>query len=79
MVFLPLGVLIPRYARGLSGQRWWLPVHGAVNGVLGGALIIATYALSQQTLGTGGGDDSSSHTVRSPLADGTLPPSEHPR
>ena len=59
MLFLPLGILIPRYARGLSTARWWFPAHMTVQGLAAllaiGALGIALY------LGGAGG---SSHQVR---------------
>jgi len=35
MIFLPLGVLIPRISRGFTLNRWWFPAHGLVAGVIG--------------------------------------------
>lgn len=49
MVFIPLGVIIPRYARGLGTKRWWLPVHGVMNGLLGGVLVLITYIIARTT------------------------------
>ena len=33
MLFLPSGIVIPRYARGLVTARWWFPLHLAVQGL----------------------------------------------
>jgi hypothetical protein len=47
LLLLPLGVLIPRYARALSKGRWWFPLHMGVQ--LGGtALAIAALVIGYQ-------------------------------
>jgi len=47
LLLLPLGVLIPRYARAMSKGRWWFPLHMGVQ--LGGtALAIAALAIGYQ-------------------------------
>jgi hypothetical protein len=47
LLLLPLGVLIPRYARALSKGRWWFPLHMGVQ--LGGtAFAIAALAIGYQ-------------------------------
>jgi len=58
LVLLPLGVLIPRYARALSTGRWWFILHMAVQ-IIG--IILALIAL-----GTGfaqGGAEGAAHPV----------------
>jgi hypothetical protein len=62
LVLLPLGVLIPRYARALSGRQWWFPLHIIVQ--------LAGIVLALVALGTGfnmGGVPGSAHPVCSPL------------
>jgi hypothetical protein len=61
MLFLPLGILTPRYARGLTTKRWWFPAHSANNGVIAFALVIAAYAIGQSKFGDAQG--SSPHPV----------------
>ena len=56
MLFLPLGILTPRYARGLTTKRWWFPAHSANNGVIAFALVIAAYAIGQAKFGDATGD-----------------------
>jgi len=58
LFLLPLGVLIPRYARALSTRRWWFPVHMIVQLV---GIVLALVAL-----GTGfhlGGEGGDTHPV----------------
>ncbi len=60
MLLLPTGVMIPRYARGLTTARWWFPVHMGVQGL---TVVIGVGALATAFwLGGAGG---SSHQVRS--------------
>ena len=63
MLFFPLGVLIPRYARGLGINRWWFPVHGAVNGVLGLVFVMAAFGIAVVHFEDDGGIMSSTHRV----------------
>jgi hypothetical protein len=62
MLFLPLGILTPRYARGLTTKRWWFPAHSANNGIIAFALIITAYAIGRNKFGDAQGD--SPHPVR---------------
>jgi hypothetical protein len=58
LLLLPLGVLIPRYARAMSKARWWFPLHMGVQ--LGGtALAIAALAIGYQM----GAADGTAHPV----------------
>ena len=50
MLFLPIGVLVPRIARGLTSKRWWFPVHSAVNGLVGTVLVVAAYGTARGEL-----------------------------
>ena len=68
MVFLPLGVLISRYARGSGTARWWLPVHGAVNGVLGGVLVLVAYAIARSSFHRHAAANNTVHRVRAKVA-----------
>ena len=68
MVFLPLGVLIPRYARGLGTARWWLPIHGAVNGVLGGLLVLVAYTIGRSSFHRHAAANNTVHRVRAKVA-----------
>ncbi|WVQ72831.1 hypothetical protein IAR50_002392 [Cryptococcus sp. DSM 104548] len=47
MALFPIGVITPRIARGLTTSRWWLPVHGAVNGLLGFGLVVAAFGIAR--------------------------------
>jgi hypothetical protein len=62
LLFLPIGTLVPRIARGFSLHRWWFPTHGIVNGVIGSLLVAAAFIISKVSFdgGDGGG---SSHPV----------------
>lgn len=64
MLFLPLGILTPRYARGLTTNRWWFPAHSANNGIVAFALVVAAYAIGRAKFGSAQGD--SPHPVRRP-------------
>jgi hypothetical protein len=68
MVFLPLGILIPRYVRGLGTSRWWLPVHGAMNGTVGGTLILVAYAIARGSFHQHAADNNTAHRVRAEAA-----------
>ncbi|WVR06275.1 hypothetical protein IAU60_003305 [Kwoniella sp. DSM 27419] len=46
MAILPIGIIVPRLGRGLTTGRWWFPVHGAMNGLLGFGLITAAFAIA---------------------------------
>ncbi|WWD18392.1 hypothetical protein CI109_102842 [Kwoniella shandongensis] len=46
MAVLPIGIIIPRIARGLSTKRWWFPAHAAVNGLIGMGLVIAAFGIA---------------------------------
>jgi hypothetical protein len=54
MLFLPLGTLVPRFARGMTTKRWWFPVHSAVNGIIGFILVIAAFAIAMANFGDDG-------------------------
>lgn len=47
MLVLPLGTLVPRFARGLTTKRWWFPVHSAVNGIIGFGLVIVAFGIAR--------------------------------
>lgn len=66
MLFLPLGILTPRYARGMTTKRWWFPAHSASNGIIAFGLIVAAYAIGNTQFGDSGGV--SPHPVRLGLA-----------
>ncbi|KAK4687769.1 hypothetical protein P7C73_g2349, partial [Tremellales sp. Uapishka_1] len=53
MFFLPLGILLPRYARGLTTARWWFPIHAAWQGLIAFALVIAAFGLGVYLSGPG--------------------------
>lgn len=58
LLLLPLGVLIPRYARAMSKGRWWFPLHVGLQ--LGGtALAVAALAIGYQM----GAADGTAHPV----------------
>jgi hypothetical protein len=59
MLFVPLGVLVPRLGRGWSTSRWWFPVH-AVLGSVSTVLAIATFAYASVRFNRGYG---STHRV----------------
>jgi hypothetical protein len=60
LLLLPLGVLVPRYARAMSKGRWWFPLHMGVQ--LGGtALAIAALAIGYQM----GAAEGTAHPVSS--------------
>ncbi|WWC70667.1 uncharacterized protein I206_104618 [Kwoniella pini CBS 10737] len=46
MFILPIGILVPRLARGFTLKRWWFPVHGALNGLIAFGLIVAAFAIA---------------------------------
>lgn len=50
MLFLPVGVLVPRIARGLTTKRWWFAVHSVVNGLVGMVLVVAAYGIARGDL-----------------------------
>lgn len=60
LLLLPLGVLIPRYARALGTGRWWFPVHMGVQ-LIGTALAIAALTIGYHM----GAADGTAHPVRS--------------
>ncbi|TYJ58907.1 hypothetical protein B9479_000340 [Cryptococcus floricola] len=47
MALFPIGIITPRIARGLTTSRWWFPVHGAVNGMLGFGLVVAAFGIAR--------------------------------
>ncbi|WVQ80714.1 hypothetical protein IAT38_002819 [Cryptococcus sp. DSM 104549] len=47
MAVLPTGMLVPRIARGMTTSRWWFPVHGVLNGILGFGLVTAAFAIAR--------------------------------
>lgn len=51
---LPMGVLIPRIARGINLSRWWFPAHGAINGIISSVLIITAFAIAKSSLDSAG-------------------------
>ena len=61
LVFLPVGTVIPRVARGFSLNRWWFPAHGVINGVLGGMLTLVAFAIAKANFGDH--EDGSDHRV----------------
>jgi hypothetical protein len=58
LLFLPLGVLIPRYGRALTRGRWWFPTHMAVQ-LIGTILAIVAIATGSNL----GGAEGASHSV----------------
>ncbi|WVR06276.1 hypothetical protein IAU60_003306 [Kwoniella sp. DSM 27419] len=46
MAILPIGILVPRLARAFTIKRWWFPVHGALNGIVGFGLITAAFGIA---------------------------------
>ncbi|WVQ96841.1 hypothetical protein IAU59_003948 [Kwoniella sp. CBS 9459] len=58
MAVLPIGILVPRIARGLTTSRWWFPVHAALNGILGFGLIVAAFAIARANFHDHGGFNS---------------------
>ncbi|WVF69342.1 hypothetical protein IAT40_004118 [Kwoniella sp. CBS 6097] len=58
MAILPIGILVPRIARGLTTSRWWFPVHAALNGILGFGLIVAAFAIARANFHDHGGFNS---------------------
>ncbi len=56
MVFIPIGVTIPRISRSLSGRRWWFPVHASVQGVIALILVLAAWAIAAKITHGGSGD-----------------------
>ncbi|OCF41515.1 hypothetical protein I317_04718, partial [Kwoniella heveanensis CBS 569] len=58
MAVLPIGILVPRIARGLTTSRWWFPVHAAMNGILGFGLIVAAFAIARANFHNHGGFNS---------------------
>ncbi|KAK1925376.1 hypothetical protein DB88DRAFT_191822 [Papiliotrema laurentii] len=59
LLFLPIGTLVPRIARGFSLHRWWFPTHGIVNGVIGSLLVAAAFIISKVSFDGGDGGGSS--------------------
>ncbi|KAL7423278.1 hypothetical protein Q5752_002578 [Cryptotrichosporon argae] len=53
----PLGAVVPRFARGMTNRRWWFPMHGINQGILGLGLVIVTFGLGL----TFGGSINSTH------------------
>lgn len=53
MALFPAGILVPRIARGLTEKRWWFPVHGAVNGLLGFGLVVAAFGIAKANFSGG--------------------------
>jgi hypothetical protein len=71
MLFVPLGVLTPRLARGwgpaasTSSHKWWLIAHATFN-ALGAAFVIAAFGYAANNFGPNiTGNKHPSHTVRS--------------
>lgn len=66
MFLLPIGIMIPRYARGLTTARWWFPLHTGVQGL---AVVAGVGALATALwLGGAGGSNHQvglSHSMRS--------------
>lgn len=60
MIIIPFAVLVPRFARGLTTKRWWLPVHSGIAGVLAFALVAVTFIIAASSFGVGFSD---THTV----------------
>ena len=46
MLFIPLGVLVPRLTRGLTTSRWWFPAHAAIVGLVAYGLVSAAWGLA---------------------------------
>ncbi|WRT67692.1 uncharacterized protein IL334_004664 [Kwoniella shivajii] len=46
MAILPIGILVPRIARAFTIDRWWFPLHGALNGIIAFGLITAAFAIA---------------------------------
>ncbi|RXK41617.1 hypothetical protein M231_01116 [Tremella mesenterica] len=44
--FIPIGALVPRIARGLTGKRWWFATHQAVQGVIGLGMVVAAFVIA---------------------------------
>ncbi|OCF55017.1 hypothetical protein L486_07673 [Kwoniella mangroviensis CBS 10435] len=53
MAILPIGILVPRISRGLTMQRWWFPVHGALNGLTAFGLIVAAFGIARANFSGG--------------------------
>ncbi|AFR95058.2 hypothetical protein C343_03148 [Cryptococcus neoformans C23] len=53
MALFPSGILVPRIARGLTGKRWWFPVHGVVNGLLGFGFVVAAFGIAKANFSGG--------------------------
>jgi len=71
-LFLPLGILTPRFARGLTTKRWWFPAHSANNGVIAFGLVIAAYAIGQSKFGDAQGSSPHPVSVRLLLCGGIM-------
>ncbi|CAD6578761.1 MAG: hypothetical protein TREMPRED_002264 [Tremellales sp. Tagirdzhanova-0007] len=61
LLFLPIGILIPRISRGLTTHRWWFPAHSIVNGLLGFAFITAAFGIAVANFDVDGGISSTTH------------------
>ncbi|ORX40168.1 hypothetical protein BD324DRAFT_263199 [Kockovaella imperatae] len=53
MLFLPLGALVPRWARAFTVKRWWFPAHGALNGILGLTCVVVAFAIAAASFDDG--------------------------
>lgn len=53
MVCFPIGILVPRLARGMTDRRWWFGVHSVVNGLLGFVFVVTAFAIARLTFGGG--------------------------
>lgn len=53
MLCFPLGILVPRLARGMTDKRWWFGVHSVFNGLIGFAFVITAFAIARSTFGGG--------------------------
>nr|XP_018262482.1 uncharacterized protein I303_05499 [Kwoniella dejecticola CBS 10117]OBR84640.1 hypothetical protein I303_05499 [Kwoniella dejecticola CBS 10117] len=53
MLILPIGILIPRIARGFTMKRWWFPAHGAMNGLIAFALIVTAFGIARANFSGG--------------------------
>jgi uncharacterized membrane protein YidH (DUF202 family) len=61
MCFLPIGVLVPRFARGLTTASWWFALHSVINGIIAFGLILAAFGIAVSSFD---GGINSTHRVR---------------
>ncbi|GFZ45290.1 hypothetical protein JCM24511_03016 [Saitozyma sp. JCM 24511] len=47
MFFLPVGILVPRIARGLSSRRWWFPIHSTGMGIFAFGFVVAAFSIAR--------------------------------